>query len=190
MKYRPEVTAIEGDLPVALADVKDFLNVDHADDDAEITAAIEGARDYYEGWSGILGIVLLEKHVTQRFDGFGCLSLPLGPVQAVGMSVKWTDEAGTETTVGPENYALRVDGAGRATVKLRQGYSAPSLPVSEGAVTVTYKAGWPLEKIPQDLQTAIKLRVQMLYDEAAKANAETLERIETTLINKYRRWLV
>jgi len=59
---------------------------------------------------------------------------------------------------------------------------------------VEYKAGWPVvdgrSTVPHDLRTAIILRVQLSYDEAAENNSANVQRVEDALISKYRRMYI
>lgn len=207
--HRPVLVTPPTGLPVTLDEMKRALRIAELDgdgnvvaheDDELITAQIASAVAHYEGWTGILGIVLCEQTWRQDFDDWGChtinrgrvLALPLGPVQAGGIvSVKWRASDGTLGTVASADYSLFTDGGGRSYVRFASGYSFPGDLHESGAVTVEYKAGWPAaageSTVPADIKTAIKIRVQMTYDEAAQANAEHLERIERQLISTYRR---
>jgi len=192
--HRPILVEAPAVLPVSLPDVKQALRIEHSDDDMVLEGLIRSAVDHYEGWNGILGIVLVEQTWRQDFDSLSeCLRLPLGPVQEV-VSVKWRNRLGQLFTVAASDYALRTDGGGRSFVRFGSGYSRPSDFYESAAVQVEYKAGWPVvdgrSTVPHDLRTAIILRVQLSYDEAAENNSANVQRVEDALISKYRRMYI
>jgi uncharacterized phiE125 gp8 family phage protein len=190
--HRPTLVIASDVLPVSLEAVKLALRVDGSDADAELERLIKSAIGHYQGWGGVLGISLIEQTWRQDFDRFQqFMALPIGPVQTIA-SVKWRDEAGQLATVSASDYALTTDAGGRASVRFLNSYSAPSGLYETGAVSVEYKAGWPLSgadvpTTPEDVKTAIILHVQKHFDEAAQTNWDVLDRVECDLIYKYRR---
>lgn len=191
--YRPVLVEAPAILPISVEEVKQALRIDADEDDAQIEREIRSAVAHYEGWTGILGICLVEQTWRQDFDGFGCLFLPLGPVIAIA-SLSWRNRQGQIVTVDQDEYTLRTDAAGRSFVRFRDAYQRPSDLYESAAVQVEYKAGWPVadgdSTVPEDIITAIILRVQLAYDEAAKSGSTHLERIETDLLAKYRRFSI
>lgn len=177
-------------LPVTADAVKWALGVDE-DKDADIDRGIRAAVAHYEGWRGVLGISLVEQVWRQDFDCFESrLHLPVGPVTEI-TSVKYRNSAGQISTVSSGNYALKHDAGGRAFVRFVNAFAAPSDLYEDAAVSVEYKAGWPLGNegnptTPADIQNAIIVRVQKYLDEAASENWDFLDRAERDLTSKYR----
>lgn len=192
--FRPvRVTAPEA-LPVSLEEVKKALRVDSADDDDMLTSLIQSAVDHYEGWTGVLGICLVEQTWSQSFDRFDrSLCLPLGPVLEV-LSVSWRDVNGDPSTIPDSNYALETNSGGQSHVRFRNAFSQPSGLYERGAVSVEYKAGWPVVEgkptVPKDICTAIIARVQIGYEQSASEAGAILSVIENALISKWRRFAV
>lgn len=97
-------------------------------------------------------------------------------------------------TVNQSEYARATDAGGRSFVRFRNSYVFPTDLYERAAVQVEYRAGWPTvdgrSTVPADLKTAIKMRVQVAYDEAARDASVNLERIEADLIGKWRRWVL
>jgi uncharacterized phiE125 gp8 family phage protein len=187
--FRPTLVTPPTALPVSLEDVKAALRVDGADFDAEIERLIKSAVVHYEGWSGVLGIALVEQTWRQEYGRFeGKMGLSIRPVRTVA-SVKYLNEAGQNTTVPDSQYQLRQDGGGRSYVQFIDGYSTPDVH-PDGFVTIEFVVGWPVAAgkatTPADIQTAIILRVQKHFDEAAQANSDILDRVERDLVSKYR----
>ncbi|WP_309086460.1 hypothetical protein [Chelativorans sp.] len=192
--HRPVLVTPPAILPISVAEVKQALHIDAADDDVVIEREIRAAVAHYEGWTGILGICLVEQTWRQDFDNFDCLRLPLGPVIPPVVAVRWRNTAGQIATINASEYSLQTDGAGRSFLRFRNGYTRPSDLYETGAVQVEYKAGWPVVEgastVPDDIRTAIIFRVQLAYDEAAKTGGEHLARAENALISKYRRFSI
>lgn len=204
MRHRPVLVTGSPLLPVTVAEVKEWLRIATADDDAQLERDIRAAAAHYEGWTGVLGIVLCEQTWRQDYDDWGScyqgpnrvLYLPLKPVIGVD-SVKVHASDGTLSTVAAASYALRTDAGGRSFVAFDRDYSFPSGLSESAAIAVEFKAGWadipasgsnPARSgVPDDIKRAIALRVQLLHDEAADTNSQQLERVERALIEKYRR---
>lgn len=190
--HRPVLVTAPAVLPVSVSDVKKALRIDSADDDDVIETLIQAAVDYYEGWTGILGICLVEQTWRQGFDRFErSLCLPLGPV-IQPVSVSWRNAAGQVSTVPAVNYSLETSAGGQSQIRFLNGYVRPSDLYESAAVLVEYRAGWPAvdEKptVPKDICTAIIARVQMGYEQSATDASATLSIIETALISKWRRF--
>ncbi|MGP4691621.1 head-tail connector protein [Agrobacterium cavarae] len=181
-------------MPVSLTEVKKALRVDSADDEDMLENLIQSAVDHYEGWTGILGICLVEQTWRQTFDRYEqCLHLPLGPVTAVS-GVKMLSNAGTETIVETENYSIETDAAGRSSVRFVDGFSVPNDVAQRSAISVEYRAGWPIvdnkPTVPADIRTAIIARVQIGYEQTATDAGQTISNMERALIAKWRRPLL
>lgn len=168
------------------------LRIDGADLDADIDRLIRSAVAHYQGWQGVLGISLVEQTWRQDFDRFEQrMFLPVGPVTEI-LTVSYRNAAGSPSTIDDGNYALRQDAGGRFLVRFVNAFSTPSDLYEEAAVSIEYKAGWPLgsgdaSTVPDDIKTAIIMFVQKHIDEAARENAQMLDDIEHALISKYRR---
>jgi len=189
--HRPVLVTAPAVLPVSVVDVKKALRIDSNDDDSTIETLIQAAVDHYEGWTGILGICLVEQTWRQSFDRFEhSICLPLGPViQAV--SVSWRNAAGQISTVPAASYGLETSAGGQSHIRFRNAFSRPSDIYERAAVSVEYKAGWPVvdEKptVPKDICTAIIARVQIGYEQSATDAGSALSIIEDALISKWRR---
>lgn len=201
--HRPVLVTAATVLPVSLEEMKQALRIlerdgddnalPHEDDDL-IISEIKAAAEHYEGWTGVLGICLVDQTWRQDYDGF-CrrLHLPLGPV-ITPVSVTWRNLAGQIATINQAEYSLETDAGGRSWLRFRDAYALPSDLYERRAVMVEYRAGWPLVEnastVPADIKAAIKLHVVAAYDEAAREGAKNLERMERDLISKYRRWSI
>ncbi|MDX1127454.1 hypothetical protein GOL24_24660 [Sinorhizobium medicae] len=187
---RPVLVTAPEALPVSLAEVKSALRVDGGDSDADLERLIRSAVAHYDGWSGILGIALVAQTWRQDFNSFKQeMMLGLRPVQSIS-SVKWRNEAGQISTVATGNYALKTDAGGRSYVRFVNDFSTPTGLYEDAAVSIEFVVGWPIvadaPTTPDDIKTAIIIRVQKHYDEAARVNSDILDRVERDLVSKYR----
>lgn len=201
--HRPVLVTPPTVLPVSLIEMKQALRILERDadgnalpdeDDDLIESEIKAATAHYEGWAGILGVCLVEQTWRQDFDAFACrMHLPLRPVSDV-LSVKWRNSDGQISTVASADYALKTNAGGDSIVWLKRSFVGPSNLYETEAVQIEFRAGWPVVEgiatTPADIKGAIKLRVKVAYDEAAKAGAQNLERMEAGLLAKYRPWRV
>ncbi len=186
--FRPVRVTPSADLPlpISVEDVKSALRVDGTDSDAEIERLIKAAVEHYEGWSGVLGIAIVEQTWRQEFGRFeDRMCLRVRPVTSIA-SVKYRNEAGQIATVAAENYTLKHDGGGVAYVRFDSGFTAPVDLYEDAPVSIEYVAGWAEGEVPADIQTAIILFVQKHFDEAARDNWQHLDRVERDLTSKYR----
>lgn len=177
-------------LPVTVDEVKAALRIDHTDLDAEIDSAIRSAVAHYEGWTGILGISLVEQIWRVSFGRFERdMYLPLRPVQSI-TAINWKDADGIPSTIADTEYLLQTDAGGTTYASFLAGYVFPSGLFEKAPVSIDYVAGWPVvagkATTPADLKTAIKMRVQMQMDEAASINRDHLRDFERELVSKYR----
>lgn len=189
--HRPVLVVPATVLPVKKEEVKSALRIDGDDLNSDIERLIRAAVNHYEGWQGVLGVSLVEQTWRQDFDSFEQrLPLPVGPVTEI-VSVKCRNAAGELSTISVDNYALKTDAGGRSFARFVNAFSPPSDLYEEGAISVEYKAGWPLgegeaSSTPEDIKTAITVFVQKHLDEAARENWGFLDRAERDLVSKYR----
>ncbi len=199
--HRPVLVTAASDLPVTLDEMKVALRIAERDgdgnilpheDDGEIEDQIRAAVAHYEGWTGLLGIALSAQTWRQEFDGFdGCLALPIGRVSEI-TAARYRNAAGQMATIAEDDYSLLVDGGGLAQVRFRKAYQRPTNLYETGALQVDYLTGWPVlegkSTVPADIKTAIKIRVQIAYEESARAGAKNLNEVEEALVGKYRKF--
>ncbi|MCB5201891.1 phage head-tail connector protein [Neorhizobium sp. T786] len=188
--FRPVLATPATVLPVTVEEVKSSLRIDGDDLDSEIESAIKSAVAHYEGWNGKLGISLVEQTWRVSFGRFErSMFLPLRPVQRI-TSVDWKDIDGVSAPVTPAEYLLQSDAGGTYFARFFDAYVFPTSLYETSPISIDYVAGWPLKDgkatTPEDIKSAIKMRVQMQIDEAATANREHLKDFERELVSKYK----
>lgn len=142
--------------PVTLVEVKADLRIEHTDDDARLTRHIAEAREWVEELAQRATTTQTLEYDLRQFSPYGVI-LPRAPIQEV-LSVKYEDAEG-EHTIDAANYTLI---KALALLEPASGYSWPT----SYRMVAEYKAGFgdAADDVPASLKTAIRLKVQELYD--------------------------
>lgn len=173
--------------PVSLSEAKSHLRVDHADEDALISALITAAREECEH--------LLERAVAQQtlalvLDSFpaGGIQLPRPPVVSV-TSVEYVDQDGVTQTMSSADYLLD-DAQQPSWLLLAYGEEWPQTRDQANAVTVTYVAGYA--DCPELIRAWMLLRIGTLYAnrEADSDKPAQPSPFVDRLLDRYRVWSV
>ena len=148
-----------------LADMKQWLRVDHDRDDDLIESMIASAIQQLDGRDGwlnrSLGVSTWELRLCEF--SFYEIVLPLPPLIAV-ISVKYYDTDGYKQTLGPSNYCVAGIGGIKPRLELKHGKSWPGTsPRSEGVV-IQYQAGYADGQVPAPIVTALKRMVAAMYE--------------------------
>jgi len=152
---------------VELCDAKSHLNVDHNDDDVEITRIVKAATAWVEAR---IGRHLARTVLMVKYWGFpATICLVDGPVKEV-ISITYLDVDQVEQTLAADQYNL--DAYNRIIYRA-YGVSWPSTLYDWNAVRVTYAVGYydetssPVfgnESIPEDLRAGVLLAVGDMYE--------------------------
>lgn len=159
---------------VTLAEAKAHVRVDHSDEDTYISAIINAAVSYLDGYSGRLGRAILEQ--TWRVD-FGAFSdemrLPVGNLMAVS-SVTYYDKNNAQQSLASSVYQSSVDGSG-AFLSLKPGQVWPAAYARNDAVRVTWTAGYgaTAANVPVAIKHAALLLIGNWYENRSASNAES-----------------
>ena len=151
--------------PVDLDEVKAHLRVDFSDDDPLITALIDAATSYLDGWTGILGRAMITQTWELALDDFpaDAIYLPLGPLQSVA-SITYIDATGLPQTVPSVNYYV--------DTKSLDGWVVPNADTpwpetmyAPNVVTVRFVCGYgDAPAVPQAIKQAMLLLIGHWYE--------------------------
>lgn len=178
------ITAPAGEV-VSSAEAKAHLRVDNIDDDALIIAYLTAARAHLDGRDGILGRALLTQTWELVLDAFpvAAISLPLPPLQSI-TSIKYQDSSNVEQTLDASDYVVD---ATSEPARVHPVNAWPSTYVTPNAVTVRFVAGYGnASAVPEPIKTAIKLKVQALYDNVPPDQMAAIDRASDALTWPYR----
>ena len=152
--------------PLTLAEAKQHLRVEVADDDALITSLVIAARQYIEGRTG--RILCSRAHINELAgfprDGKDIV-LPVSPVTAVA-SVSYFDSNGaTQTLTVGTGYRLALH-LSPARIRLPVSSSAWLETIAvEDAVTITFTAGYAnIGAVPETAKHAVRLLIGHWYE--------------------------
>lgn len=177
--------------PVSLAEAKAHCRVDHADDDAQITALITAATGYLDGYHGILGRALIEQEWELYYDAFPTeddLLIPLGNLISITgveyvdpttlLYTTWAAANYEVDTYNPDGWVLNVE-------------TWPTIAETSNAVRITFKAGYgaAASAVPPAIRHAILMMVGHWYNsrETVGEAAVSLPWAADALIAPYRR---
>lgn len=138
------------------ADLKDYLEITHSEDDTQIDAHLATARDYFDRISGHR----LDRQERQAlFDRASRIyELPSKPFVSLD-AVESLDE-GTATSEGTSNFYVYGTDAPEVKVKRAFAWSAPL-----DAVRFTYTAGYTsASDVPAGVAEVLKKMVSDLYE--------------------------
>lgn len=142
--------------PIALLEAKEYLRVDHGDEDELILALIASARAAVEAHTKRS---ILRTTWAYRIDG--CfpweIRLPIGPLRTTsGLVVQYVDDAGATQTLASSNYQTSLGITG--IIRPAYGKTWPSTRSQMDAVTVTFQAG---ELSADDVNPALMASMRM-----------------------------
>ena len=168
----PALVTPPASLPVSLEQAKAHLRVEDDAEDDLIAAAIAAVVGHLDGYTGILGRALMPQ-VWSEFFGFWpasrVLELRLAPVASI-VSVRARATDGTEADLDPASYRLLSGSSARPILLFGLDVALPALASAPDALTVTYRAGYPLTgdtppkpTVPPALVSAILLMVGDLW---------------------------
>ena len=172
---------------ITLSEAKNFLRVDHSDDDALISALISAARQMCESYTRRILVTTtideyFDKFPTNRWNNLSnLLYLSRGPVASIS-SVKYVDEIGSEITISTDGYITDTISE-PARVQSVSGWFAAAGVVNQ--VIVQYVVGSDVSSIPKPLIQGMMLVISDLYDQ----RSDRVHRLPTAseyLWNPYR----
>ena len=173
--------------PITLTEAKNFLRVDHSDDDTLITTLITASRQMCEEYTRR---ILITTTIDEFFDNFptntwnnlyNLLYLSRGPVSSV-TSVKYINEIGSELTINSANYIVDLISE-PARIQSTDGWFSLAGVVNQ--VIVRYVVGTSKANVPKPLIQGMMLVISDLYDQ----RSDRVKRLPTAseyLWNPYR----
>lgn len=170
---------------VTSAEAKAHLRVESTDDDALIIAYLTAARAHMDGRDGILGRALMTQTWELVLDAFptAAISLPLPPLQSI-TSIKYQDSSNVEQTLDAADYVVDTTSESSRVYPVT---SWPSTYSTPNAVTIRFVAGYGnASAVPEPIKTAIKLKVQALYDNVPPDQMAAIDRASDALTWPYR----
>mgnify|MGYP000470955644 CR=1 FL=1 len=176
--------------PVTLAEAKNWLKVEHSEDDSLISALIQATREAVERYTGQS---LFTAVIEQAYDGFPVsdihnpfagFTLAWSPVQSVD-SITYRLETGGEEMLAADRYTLD-NYAKPSQVMPKYNSFWPSAYYHVNSVKIRYTVGRSdVADIPEVFKTAIKMTLADYYDKR-QDSVRNLPSQAEWLLDKYR----
>ena len=164
-------------LPVALADMKLYLRVDHEQEDALITALMRAATAAVEAMAGVRLMTQGWSVFADDWPGRSTLCLPLAPVISIG-EVRVHADGDTHALIDPAHYYL--DAASRpARLVLRPDRIWPRPGRLANGIEVQLLAGFGAtpEEVPGELVQAVRSLTAHWYEHREAASGPAMAAI-------------
>jgi len=166
------------ELAVTLAEMKEFLRVEHDEDDSRITDLIEQVTSYAEDFTGRALALQTWDYLVDTFPAKDAdpawIEVPLAKVVEV-TGVFYLDSEGVEQTLDAAAYFADIDST-RARIGLAPNETWPTTYEELNAVRIRFIAGEaelgssPMtSKVRGSVKLGVKLRVQAEYDGGEQA---------------------
>lgn len=163
-----DIVTPAGSEPIGLSDVKNFLRIDHDNDDELIQEIlIPAARQMCEEYTRRILVTTtideyFDKFPTNRWNNLSnIIYLSRGPVASIS-SVKYVDEIGSEVTVSTDAYVTDLISE-PARIQSVSGWFAAAGVVNQ--VIVRYNVGTATTSVPKPLIQGMLLVISDLYDQ-------------------------
>lgn len=170
----PPATPIEAD------DVKAHLRIAGDDQDETITALAKAALSMVDGHKKLLGRALLTQSWSISVsapNSAGAIFLPCPPFQEL-TEITYYDADGEEQTATLDEFRV-TSGPDWAFVTPRPGYRWPTTESRLDAITIEYTCGYAatFEKLPDDLQSAVRLLTGHFFENREATTAQDLKQL-------------
>jgi len=190
---RWKVTSEPVDYPVTLAEAKDYLRVEHSEEDDIITECIRSAVDYCEQE---LDLAIMDQEITVKLDAFpssSVIKLPRTNLLSVTEFTYNDSNGDSQTFTGYTADTFSTPGR-----VVRNDLAWPQTQARANSVTIVYRAGFKEYEtggasfVPGAVRQAMMMLITHWYDNRAAIVigsgivSEELQLAVTQLLSKYR----
>jgi uncharacterized phiE125 gp8 family phage protein len=147
--------------PLSLAEAKNFLRVEHSDDDAIITSLVSAARNHVEALTRHALIAQTWRLVLDRWPDGGRIAPRIGPLRALA-AVRVFSAANEASTIDPEIFV--VDAAAGILAAPAWSLLVPGRSVAGIELDIEVGFGAAASDVPQTLLQAIRMLLAHWYD--------------------------
>lgn len=179
--------------PLVLADVKNFINVSHTDDDALITSLIKAARQHVEQTYNVALINQTWDFTLDEFPQYKETSDPdalieplIKPVSSV-TSITYYDAANVLQTLSASAYELVANNYGWPYIRRAYNNFWPETYDRTDAVKVRIVAGYGASgaNVPEPVKIGMSMFVKFMYDNREDMPVRPYVRTMDLLLNNH-----
>lgn len=147
--------------PLSLTDAKNFLRVEHGDDDAIITSLVSAARNHVEALTRCALITQTWRLVLDRWPDGGRIAPRIGPLRAL-TAVRVFDAAGEASIIDPDIFVI--DAAAGVLAAPAWSLPVPGRSIAGIELDIDVGFGAAAGDVPQILRQAIRMLVAHWYE--------------------------
>jgi len=177
--------------PVTLSEVKNHLRIEHTDHDTMLKGLIQASREYVEQ---VTSRAIVEQTRIAYFKDWpvNYFELPGSPLLSV-TEVRYTNTDGSSNTFGSDNYHVVTSiEPGRVVLGYSKTWPSDTLLHERYPIEIEFKAGYEVDvsptDVPEAIQNAICLDVEVRYDRPPESYQERIKSVIETLLAPYRVW--
>lgn len=164
---------------ITLAQAKAWLRVTRSNEDDLIQALLDASIKWADG---TCKRVFAEQDYEFYTNCFSKIGLPNAPIEAI-TSLSYIAYGGTTyTTIADTNYLLNNSTIEPTIEWINESYTLPQLANRHDAVKVIYSGGFTSSTLPENVQTAILLKLNTLYDVRSDENKRWMTSAEYLLM--------
>lgn len=149
--------------PLTLAEAKEFLRLEHVDDDGLLASLIVGARGHVEAATRRALITQVWRHVADAWPDSGCIEVWPAPLRAVDAARVYRSDGAT-LAIDPDAFIADL---ARAPAVLA--FTARALPAPErtkAGIEIDLRVGYgdAATDVPEPLRQAMRLLIAHWYE--------------------------
>lgn len=149
--------------PLTLAETKEFLRIEHADDDGLVASLITGARGHVEAATRRALITQLWRYIADVWPDSGCIEVMPAPLRAV-LAVRVYRSDGATLAVDPDAFVADLARAPAVLAFATRALPAPERPKAGIEIDLRVGYGDAASDVPEPLRQAMRLLIAHWYE--------------------------
>lgn len=163
---------------ITLAEAKAWLRVTRTNEDVLIQSLLDASIRWADG---VCKRVFAAQDYEFYTDCFGNIELPNAPIEEIVLSYRAYGET-TYTTIDASKYILNNTNIEPTVEWVDNTFTLPQLAIRHDAVKVVYSGGFTAETLPENVKTAVLLKLNTLYDNRIEENKRWMTSAEYLLM--------
>lgn len=164
---------------MTLAEAKDWLRVRRTHEDTLIQSLLDASVRWADA---VCKRVFALQDYEVHFDCFSNIELPNAPIEEITSISYMAYGETTYTLIADTKYLLNNSNIEPTVEWIDEDYTLPTLATRHDAIKVVYSGGFDIDTLPQNVKTAILLKLSSLYDARAEENKRWMTSAEYLLM--------